>query len=159
MHLLSNSSHVTIIKSALFHHHHVLSSCSLLSTVTMSSNVSITPTSTTAPTPQNTPLNQAPISFGLVRPGVPDIKEDADAETDDAAPDVASLLRSGAARSIISNIVQNKLNSLVGKSSGYIETLPTDAKRSLSALRAVQEKYAELQRNFSREKWELEKKV
>ena len=94
-----------------------------------------------------------------MRPGVPDIKEDADAETDDAAPDVASLLRSGAARSIISNIVQNKLNSLVGKSSGYIETLPTDAKRSLSALRAVQEKYTELQRNFSREKWELEKKV
>lgn len=124
----------------------------------MSSNLPINATGMGAPTPQNTPLTQAPISSGLMRPSVPDIEEDVDAEADDSTTDIAAIIRSGAARSIISNIVQDKLNRLVGKSSGYIEGLSVEEKRSLAALHYVQTKYTDLQREFRKEVWELEKK-
>lgn len=103
----------------------------------MSSNVPISQSDITAPTPQNTPLNQAPIALGLSRPTVPDISEDSEpTETD----------------------VQGRLADLVGKSSGYIESLPVDVKKSVEALKGVQVKQNELQNQFRRECLELEKK-
>ncbi|KAJ2912704.1 hypothetical protein MD484_g7718, partial [Candolleomyces efflorescens] len=100
----------------------------------MSSNLNINPGGDlTAPTPQNTPLNQAPISLGLSRPTVPDISED---NEDD----------------------EGKLAGLVGRSSGYIENLPVEVKLNVEALVGLQTKQNELQNQYKLECLELEKK-
>lgn len=119
----------------------------------MSSSLPIGPGSNiTAPTPQNTPLQHAPLSSGLSRPTVPDItedKEEEDEEDTDANPLHNAML----------GMVQGRLADLVGRSSGYIERLPVEVKRSVEALKGVQIKQNELQNKFKRECLELEKKV
>lgn len=119
----------------------------------MSSNLPITPSSNiTAPTPQNTPLtNQAPIT-GLSRPTVPDITEDNE-EDEEESPSGADV------QAAMLGLVQGKLADIVGKSSGYIESLPVEVKRSIEALKGVQVKQTELQNQYKRECLELEKKV
>jgi nucleosome assembly protein 1-like 1 len=116
----------------------------------MSSNLTIAHGDITAPTPQNTPLNQAPIAQGLSRPTVPDISEDNEAEDDDEVPPNAQAAMLG--------LVQGRLADLVGKSSGYIESLPTEVKKNIEALKGVQVKQNELQNQYKRECLELEKK-
>lgn len=118
----------------------------------MSSNLPIAHGDMTAPTPQNTPLNQAPIAQGLSRPTVPDISEDNEEDDGDGA------LPPGA-QSAMLGLVHNRLSDLVGKSSGYIESLPADVKKSVEALKGVQVKQNELQNQYKRECLELEKKV
>jgi nucleosome assembly protein 1-like 1 len=118
----------------------------------MSSNVPIAHGDLTAPTPQNTPLTQAPIAAGLSRPTVPDISEDNEPAEDDEDP----VEITGAA---MLGLVQGRLADLVGKSSGYIESLPADVKKSVEALKGVQVKQNELQNQYKRECLELEKKV
>jgi nucleosome assembly protein 1-like 1 len=102
----------------------------------------------TAPTPQNTPLTQAPISATLSRPTVPDISEDAEPGED-----------STNVHDAVFGLVQGRLAGLLGKSSGYIEGLPDGAKKTLEALKGVQVKQNELQNQYKRECLELEKKV
>ena len=121
----------------------------LASVKVMSSNVPIHQTSDiTAPTPQNTPLTHAPISAGLSRPTVPDISEDAEpAEEPTNVHDA------------VVGLVQGRLAGLLGKSSGYIESLPDGAKKTIEALKGVQVKQNELQNQYKRECLELEKKV
>lgn len=102
----------------------------------------------TAPTPQNTPLTQAPISATLSRPTVPDISEDAEPAEDSANVHDA-----------VFGLVQGRLAGLLGKSSGYVEGLPDGAKKTLEALKGVQVKQNELQNQYKRECLELEKKV
>ncbi|KAH9167923.1 NAP-domain-containing protein [Lactarius sanguifluus] len=101
----------------------------------------------TAPTPQNTPLTHAPITAGLPRPTVPDITEDAEPAEDSAAVHEAML-----------GLVQGRLAGLLGKSSGYIESLSDGTKTSIVALIGVQVKQNELQNQYKRECLELEKK-
>jgi len=114
----------------------------------MSSNVPIASGSDiTAPTPQNTPLTHAPIAAGLSRPTVPDISEDA--EPDEGADIQNAML----------GMVQGKLAGLVGRSSGYVESLPDDVKKNIEALKGVQVKQNELQNRYKHECLELEKKV
>ncbi|KAF8906346.1 hypothetical protein CPB85DRAFT_1313903 [Mucidula mucida] len=121
----------------------------------MSSNVPIGVTNVTAPTPQNTPMQHAPISAGLSRPTVPDITEDKEEEDEeDEDEPVGSSLQSAA----MLGLVQGKLQSLVGRSSGYVESLPDDVKRSVEALKGVQLQQNELHNKFKRECLELEKK-
>lgn len=121
----------------------------------MSSNVPIAQGDLTAPTPQNTPLTQAPIALGLSRPTVPDISEDNEpVETDGNDTNLPP-----GARSAMLGLVQGRLADLVGKSSGYIESLPVEVKKSIEALKGVQVKQSELQNQFRRECLELEKKV
>ena len=55
--------------------------------------------------------------------------------------------------------MQGRLAGLLGKSSGYIESLPDGAKKTLEALKGVQVKQNELQNQYKRECLELEKKV
>ncbi|KAG6816171.1 hypothetical protein H0H87_008095 [Tephrocybe sp. NHM501043] len=117
----------------------------------MSSNVPIS-SNVTAPTPQNTPLNQAPIALGLSRPTVPDISED---NEQDEAEETGEL--SGFQQQML-GMVHGKLAGLVGKSSGYIESLPIEVKLSVEALKGVQVKQNELQNQYKRECLELEKK-
>ncbi|KAH6904596.1 nucleosome assembly protein I [Coprinopsis sp. MPI-PUGE-AT-0042] len=104
----------------------------------MSSGLNIGPKGEdlTAPTPQNTPLNQAPISLGLSRPTVPDISEDNENE----------------------ELSEGRLAELVGKSSGYIESLPVEVKANVEALKGVQEKQNDLVNQYKLECLQLEKK-
>lgn len=128
-----------------------------MSTPIMSSNVPIGNSDLTAPTPQNTPLNQAPIAAGLSRPTVPDITEDnEDADEQDASP---TQLQTAGIQAAMLGMVQGRLASLVGKSSGYIEALPVGVKKNVEALKGVQVKQTELQNQYKRECLELEKKV
>jgi nucleosome assembly protein 1-like 1 len=122
-------------------------------TLKMSSNLSINSLDLTAPTPQNTPLQQAPIAAGLSRPTVPDITEDNEVEDDASESPNAGL------QSAMLGLVRGRLAGLLGKSSGYIESLPVEVKRSLEALKGLQVKQTELQNQYKRECLELEKKV
>jgi len=121
----------------------------------MSPVVPISTSNITAPTPQNTPLTHAPISAGLSRPTVPVISEDKEEEGDE---DNGQPLPSNVQNAML-GMVQGKLAGLVGKSSGYIESLPVEIKKSVEALKGVQVKQNELQNRYKRECLELEKKV
>ena len=117
----------------------------------MSFNIPINQVDPTAPTPQNTPLTHAPIAQGLSRPTVPDISEDN--EPDEEEPS------GGAIQQAMLGLVHGKLSGLVGKSSGYVESLPAEVKKNIEALKGVQVKQVELQNKYKRECLELEKKV
>ncbi|OCH88834.1 NAP-domain-containing protein [Obba rivulosa] len=117
----------------------------------MSSNIHINQVDLTAPTPQNTPLTHAPIAQGLSRPTVPDITEDN--EPEEELPEGGSAIQQA-----MLGLVQGKLAGLLGKSSGYIESLPVEVKRSVEALKGVQVKQVELQNQYKRECLELERK-
>ena len=114
----------------------------------MSSQLPINQSDITAPTPQNTPLTHAPILAGLSRPTVPVISEDP--EPGEEAANVHDA---------VFGLVQGRLAGLLGKSSGYIESLPDGAKKTIEALKGVQVKQNELQNQYKRECLELEKKV
>lgn len=124
----------------------------------MSSNVPINQSNITAPTPQNTPLTQAPIAAGLSRPTVPDITEDNEAEDEQDASPTGGIGAAGIQAAML-GMVQGRLAGLVGKSSGYIEALPVGVKKNVEALKGVQVKQTELQNQYKRECLELEKKV
>lgn len=121
----------------------------------MSSNLPIGGNSDiTAPTPQNTPLTQAPISFGLSRPTVPDISEDQEGEAAaDERPSADDI------KETMIGMVEGKLATLIGKSSGYIESLPVEIKLNVEALKGLQVKQNELHQQYKKECLELEKKV
>ncbi|KAJ7474863.1 nucleosome assembly protein [Mycena latifolia] len=118
----------------------------------MSSSVPISSSGITAPTPQNTPLSHAPISAGLSRPTVPDISEEPEAAEE------LNELGPGGLQSAMLGMVQGKLAGLVGRSSGYIESLPPAVKRSVEGLKGIQVKQTELQNQYKRECLELERK-
>ncbi|KAG8745459.1 hypothetical protein FRC10_008002 [Ceratobasidium sp. 414] len=101
-----------------------------------------TPSSLTAPTPVNTPLNTAPISLGLSRPTVPDIAED---EGGEDTPEQELL---------------NKLSSLHSRPmpSGIVEVLPAPVARRVEGLKGVHTEYTKLEHELKREMLELEKK-
>ncbi|KZT00903.1 NAP-domain-containing protein [Laetiporus sulphureus 93-53] len=115
----------------------------------MSDKISFAHSDITAPTPQNTPLTHAPIAAGLSRPTVPDISEDNEPEEEDA---------NSAMQHAMLGMVQGKLAGLLGKSSGYVENLPVEVKKSVEALKGVQVKQVELQNQYKRECLALEKK-
>ena len=54
--------------------------------------------------------------------------------------------------------MQNKLSSLVGRPSGYIESLPAPIRRRVAGLKGVQKEHAKLESQFQEEVLELEKK-
>lgn len=54
--------------------------------------------------------------------------------------------------------MQNKLGGLVGKSSGYIESLPPAVRRRVAGLKGIQQEHAKLEAEFQEEVLALEKK-
>lgn len=56
------------------------------------------------------------------------------------------------------NMMQKKLSGLVGRSSGYVESLPANVRDRVSGLKAVQKAHAKLEAQFQEEVLELEKK-
>ncbi|KAJ5364675.1 Nucleosome assembly protein 1 [Penicillium cataractarum] len=103
-----------------------------------------------APTPQNTPANNAPISSHAQQPGVSSIKEE---PLDTAA--AASLFARNPA---LINMIQGKLGQLVGRSSGYIESLPPVVRRRVAGLKGIQKEHSKLEAQLQEEILELEKK-
>jgi nucleosome assembly protein 1-like 1 len=57
------------------------------------------------------------------------------------------------------SMVQGKLNTLVGKPSGYIKSLPPAVKRRIEGLKGIQQEHAKIENEFQLEILELEKKV
>jgi len=55
-------------------------------------------------------------------------------------------------------MMQAKLGSLVGRSSGYIESLPASVRKRVAGLKGVQKEHAKLETQFQEEVLELEKK-
>ena len=55
-------------------------------------------------------------------------------------------------------MIQGKLGSLVGRSSGYIESLPAPVRRRVAGLKGVQKEHSKLEAQFQEEVLELEKK-
>ncbi|KAL6713090.1 histone chaperone [Lecanora helva] len=104
----------------------------------------------TAPTPQNTPATNAPISSHAQQPGVASIKEE---DLDKAA--AASIF---AQNPKLVSMIEGKLGTLVGRSSGYVESLPTPVRRRVAGLKGVQKEHAKLEGQFQEEVLELEKK-
>ncbi|KAG6081918.1 hypothetical protein E4U15_002693 [Claviceps sp. LM218 group G6] len=104
----------------------------------------------TAPTPQNTPATNAPISSHAQQPGVASIKEE---EMDRAA--AAAIF---AQNPKLVQMIHGRLGSLIGRSSGYIESLPPPVRRRVAGLRAVQQEHSKLEDEFQKEVLELEKK-
>ncbi|KAI9850693.1 MAG: hypothetical protein M1838_005257 [Thelocarpon superellum] len=103
-----------------------------------------------APTPQNTPASNAPISSHAQEPGVASIKEE---DLDRAA--AASIF---AKNPKLVSMIQGKLGSLVGRSSGYIESLPAPVRRRVAGLKGVQKDHSKLEAEFQEEVLQLEKK-
>lgn len=102
-----------------------------------------------APTPQNTPLNAAPISSHAQQPGVSSISEE----------DLGNVTQSLFAKNPhLISMIQGKLGSLVGRSSGYIESLPAPVRRRVAGLKGVQKEHAKLEAQLQEEVLELEKK-
>ncbi|KAG9889480.1 nucleosome assembly protein-like protein, partial [Aureobasidium melanogenum] len=112
---------------------------------TMSDNMIPQKGSKPAPTPQNTPLDKAPISSRAQQPGVSSIKEE----------DAASIF---AANPALVSMMQNKLSGLVGRSSGYVESLPAPVRRRVAGLKGVQKEHSKLEAEFQEEVLALEKK-
>ncbi|KAL4902463.1 hypothetical protein BDW74DRAFT_64492 [Aspergillus multicolor] len=118
-----------------------------------------------APTPQNTPANNAPISSHAQQPGVSSIKEGKlfFFKPRDCSNGVESLDHATAASLFARNpglvsMIQGKLGSLVGRSSGYIESLPVSVRRRVAGLKGIQKEHAKLEAQFQEEVLELEKK-
>lgn len=55
-------------------------------------------------------------------------------------------------------MMQNKLQGLVGQSSGYVESLPAPVRRRVAGLKGVQKEHSKLEAQFQEEVLELEKK-
>lgn len=123
----------------------------------MSSNLPIHQSGIAAPTPQNTPLNPAPIASGLSRPTVPAISEDTEENSDGPIEITSEGALSGLQEHMV-GMVRGRLAGLVGKSSGYIESLPVDIKLNVEALKGVQVKYNEIQNKYRLECLVLERK-
>jgi len=56
------------------------------------------------------------------------------------------------------SMIQGKLGSLVGRSSGYIESLPAPVRKRVAGLKGVQKEHSKLEAQFQEEVLELEKK-
>jgi nucleosome assembly protein 1-like 1 len=96
------------------------------------------------------PASNAPISSHAQAPTIGDIQEeDLDRVT------AASLFAKNPA---LVSMMQQKLGSLVGRSSGYVESLPSNVRRRVTGLKGIQKDHAKLEAEFQEEVLQLEKK-
>lgn len=105
-------------------------------------------------------MNPAPVA-GLSKPTVPDIAEDEEDKEDGSDDDedgAAALAGMTGAQAAIYSMVQNKLEGLVGKSSGYIESLPLPVRKRIEGLKGVHSDFAKIEKEYKREMMELDRK-
>jgi nucleosome assembly protein 1-like 1 len=55
-------------------------------------------------------------------------------------------------------LIQGRLGGLIGRSSGYIESLPAEVKRRVAGLKGIQKEHSKLEAEFQDEVLQLEKK-
>jgi len=113
----------------------------------------------TAPTPNNTPSMSAPIASSSLRPAIPSIPETGESAT--ASSDPASNPRPGdlfAGNQALVNMLQGRLGSLVGKPTGYVNSLPKQARDRVLALQGIQQDHVELEHQWRKEILVLEKR-
>ncbi|CAO3620139.1 unnamed protein product [Mucor hiemalis] len=96
----------------------------------------------TAPTPQNTPINTAPINSHF-NPSIPAITEEMETITTSGV---------AAGNNPLMSMLQGKLGNLVG------EPLPAAVQRRINGLKYLQSKHTELEGKFQEEVLALEKK-
>lgn len=75
-----------------------------------------------------------------------------------AADNTSSLAGAFTSNPALLSMLQGKLGTLVGRPSGYIDSLPTAVKRRLNGLKYLQSKHADLENKFQEEVLALEKK-
>ena len=98
-------------------------------------------------------MSNAPIEREqLARPTVGTIGEEE--EQGEAADAAAALLPNAA----LTNMIQDRLSTLVGQSSGYIESLPAEVRRRVEGLKGVNVDHQKLEAQFQHEILALEKK-
>lgn len=100
-----------------------------------------------APTPQNTPSSVGTSYLRSQPPTVSTIEEINEENVGQLANNPALL-----------SMIQGKLGDLVGKSSGYVETLPKKVKNRVYGLKSIQANQMKLEAEFQKELLELEKK-
>lgn len=96
------------------------------------------------------------------RPNITHIVHSADHLNADCC-NVEDLDRAAAASIFAQNpklvsMIQGKLGTLVGRSSGYVESLPAPVRRRVAGLKGVQKEHAKLEGEFQEEVLQLEKK-
>ncbi|KAL7010280.1 histone chaperone [Cystobasidiomycetes sp. EMM_F5] len=112
-----------------------------------------------APTPQNTPLQATP--GGLSRPHIPTTIGEDDDEVEDtissnqARDDIRGAL---ANNPLLAQMVQGQLTKLIGKSSGYIESLSPIVRQRVEGLKGLQLEHTKIEAEFQKEILELEKR-
>ncbi|KAG0142307.1 hypothetical protein CROQUDRAFT_682343 [Cronartium quercuum f. sp. fusiforme G11] len=117
----------------------------------------------TAPTPQNTPAAHLSVSQ-FSRPQVPDTIGEDEAEEEiptissNAAASGATAAAQIAGHPLLASLVQSRLNGLVGRSSGYIESLPAPIRQRVDGLNGIQIEHAKIEADFQKDVLELEKK-
>lgn len=121
-----------------------------------------------APTPQNTPATAASSFAGRAshqEPSVSTIEEEpsAGAGGDSSSSGAAGLAGAAGALNLANNpallsMIQGKLGTLVGKPSGYIDSLPQAVKDRIAGLKGVQAEHSKLEAQFQEELLELEKR-
>ncbi|KAJ1770234.1 histone chaperone [Coemansia sp. RSA 1843] len=94
----------------------------------------------TAPTPQNTPIFTAPMAAAA------------------AAVEAGDIEASLAGNPALLSMLQGRLGSLIGASSGYIESLPKAVRERVDVLKYLQQQHTEIDKKLHMEIYELEKK-
>ncbi|ANZ76197.1 BA75_02048T0 [Komagataella pastoris] len=101
-----------------------------------------------APTPQNTP---ASVTGSYMKNQPPTIPSTISEENEE-------LQRKLLGNPALLSMIQGKLDTLVGKSSGYVDKLPKSVKQRVAGLKAIQQKQFKIEAEFQSEILELEKK-
>ncbi|KAJ1787527.1 histone chaperone [Coemansia sp. RSA 2399] len=94
----------------------------------------------TAPTPQNTPIFTAPMAAAA------------------AAVEAGDIEASLAGNPALLSMLQGRLGSLIGASSGYVESLPKAVRERVDVLKYLQQQHLEIDKKLHMEIYELEKK-
>lgn len=111
-----------------------------------------------APTPHNTPASVMGTSF--LKNGNPVSKEATTTNNDDAVPTIheEDLQNVLSEQPLFLQSIQDKLGSLIGQNSGYVNSLPKDIKDRIFALKKIQSDLFILEKDFQIEMFELEQK-
>ncbi|GAA5935863.1 hypothetical protein JCM10213_002141 [Rhodosporidiobolus nylandii] len=111
-----------------------------------------------APTPQNTPAVHTLTGSMISRPQIPATLGEEDEGIETIGSRDAGGLGALASNPAFASLVQGRLSDLVGRSSGYVESLPPAIQYRLTALKGVQRDHSALEAEFQKDIFELEKK-
>lgn len=100
-----------------------------------------------APTPQNTPASNVGLLVKTVDPQVPNTISEEGEE-----------MKKMAGNPMVAALIEERLNTLIGASSGYVDLFPKVVKNRIISLKLLQKKQMDLETQFQKEMFELEKK-